>query len=129
MSGMAQEMGVLAGDLSEAVLDCATPVVVIRAYPSSVVKGRASDPIEREFITDLAVQPLSNKELKMLPEGMRNDNRVKAFGCVELKTVVTSKCRVPDKFEYKGNTYQIDKVADWSDAGGYYRFEAVRVNR
>lgn len=127
--GLAQEFGLLDCCVADAVMDNAFPVTVIRSFPSAQVKGRVSLPIERKFTTQLSVQPMSNKELQMLPEGMRNQNRVKAYGVEELKTVETSECRIPDRFVYKGITYQIDKVGDWSDLGGYYYYEAVRANK
>lgn len=127
--GLAQEFGVLSGDLCDAVLDFAVPVTIIRSFPSAVVKGRANPPIEQKFTTQLSVQPMTMKELRMLPEGMRNQGRVKAYGCDELKTVATSECRIPDRFLHRGVEYQIDKVDDWVDAGNYYKFEAVRVTR
>lgn len=128
MSGLAQEFGVLGG-VGDAVLDCAVPVTVIRSLPSASIKGRVQAPVEKRFAADLSVQPLSSRELQLLPEGMRTQERVKAYGVVELKTAKTSECKIPDRFVYKGAEWQIDKVGDWSDVGCYYRYEAVRLSR
>lgn len=116
-------------DLSDAVLDCATPHTVTRALASVRVKGRSSEPQTTTFITDLSVQPMKQAELMRLPEGLRNRGAVKVYGVVELKTVDTSECKLPDRFEHRGLNYEINMVEDWSELGGYWKFFATRVER
>lgn len=116
-------------DLACAILECAVPVTVTRYLKGARVKGRSEAPIPTTFTANLSVQPLNQKELQRLPEGDRAQGRVKAYGVDELKTIGTSECRVADEFEYKGIHYQIDRVDDWEDLGGYYRYEAMRIER
>lgn len=116
-------------DLSDAVLECATPHTVTRALASVRVKGRSSEPQTTTFITDLSVQPMKQAELMRLPEGLRNRGAVKVYGVVELKTVDTSECKVPDRFEHRGLNYEINMAEDWSEFGGYWKFFATRVER
>lgn len=129
--GVAKEFGMLDCCLGDSVSDASCQVTVIRSFSSAKIKGRVSPPIERRFTTDLSVQPMRihNRELMMLPEGMRNQERVKAYGVEELKTVETSECRIPDRFIYDGKTYQVEKVGNWQPIGGYYYYEALRVDR
>lgn len=121
--------GAIVGDLSEVVLECSSPHVITRALKSSRVKGRSEKPETTTFTADLSVQPLSQKELLRLPEGMRNRGAVKVYGVVELKTVQTSECKVPDRFEHQGINYQIDMVESWDELGGFWKFTATRVER
>lgn len=116
-------------DLSEVVLECATPHVVTRALSSVRVKGRSGKPKTITFKTDLSVQPMKQAELMRLPEGMRNRGAVKVYGTVELKTVDTGHCSVPDRFHHNGYNYQIDMAEDWMELGGYWKFFATRVER
>lgn len=116
-------------DLGEVVLECATPHVVTRALASVRVKGRSGKPKTATFITDLSVQPMKQAELERLPEGLKNRGAVKVYGVVELKTVDTSECKVPDRFEHRGLNYQIDMAEDWMELGGYWKFFATRVER
>lgn len=125
--GFAQDIGLL-DDLDTAILDCAQTVEVTRFNAPEVIMGRVQPAGSTTFKTQLSVQPMTAKEMALLPEGMRNQGRVKAYGTVELKTVDTSTCRMPDRFEHNGITYQVDRVEDWTDAGEHYRFEAVRID-
>ena len=127
--GLAQEMGALGGNLSAAVDDCSAPVVVVRSYSSGVIKGRVQPPVEQFIEIDVSVQPLNQKELRMLPEGMRNDGRVKCYSTQELFTTKTSECKIPDRIIHNGITYQVASADGWNELGGYFRCEAVRINR
>ncbi len=132
MTGLAQAMGIPSGNLAEAVLDCAAPVTLLRAEKAAsqrAARGRVNPPVVKPRTIQLAVQPLKQKELKLLPEGMRNSGAVKCYGIDELKTVDTSDCKSPDLFISKGVTYQVMAVDDWEDAGGYFKTIATRVNR
>ena len=132
MSGLASAMGIPSGNLAEAVLNCAVPVKLIRAFPSATggaALGRVNPPIERSTTIQLSVQPMSARELKMLPEGMRNDGTVKCYGPDELITAKSSTCQIPDKFEYRNVLYQVASVHDWKDLGGYFKTIATRVDR
>lgn len=106
------------------------PIKVSRALPSPVEKGRRTGrPEDFKFEVQASVQPLSDKELQQLPEGMRNQGTVWVFSDCELLTVSTSECRVPDRFECNGVTYQIQSVEDWSQTTGHYRCRATRIGQ
>ncbi len=120
----------LLGDLGEAIADCSVTIVVQRFRRTPVVQGRKQ--IGSAFDTfecQASIQPMSNRELQQLPEGQRNSGRIKGYTTEELKTVQTSDCKQPDRLEYRGVTYEIDKVDDWMDLGGYFKIEAERVTR
>jgi len=120
-------------DISDAVLDCASPKKITRALSSAVVEGRAQKPTTFTFIAQLSVQPMSGaeaqRELQRLPEGQRTNGMVKAYGITELKTVDTSECRVPDRFKHGGIEYQISGVDNWHELGGYFKYTATQVGR
>ena len=126
--GLAAAFGALSGDLSEAVEDCGCPRVIERARPSAMRKGRVAAPLVERFEVVMSVQPMTDRELQMLPEGMRSRERVKGYACAELKTVDTSDCSVPDRFFWNGAYYQVEKVGAWKELGNFYRYEAVRAS-
>lgn len=116
-------------DLSDAILECSVPITVVRQDATQVEKGRVVETTDRNFEIMASVQPMNQKELRSLPEGQRNEGRVKLYTRCELRTVTTSECKRPDRFSYRGVSYEIAKVDDWFDLGGYYRCEAARLDR
>ena len=120
----------IAGDLGDAILDCSVPLVAVRHSRAAIEDGRVvSKPVEKRIQFEGSFQPLTDKQLRQLPEGQRNEGRAKLFTTFELKTVDTSEARIPDRVEYKGVTYKVDKVQDWMDLGGYYKVEVVRMGQ
>jgi len=117
-------------DLIGAIDEVAVTVEVTRFLGTSVVKGRAAEPpVEKRIKIRASVQPTGEKDLKLLPEGMRNQDTIKLFTDTELFTVRRSECRTPDRLSYRGNVYQVELVDDWKDLGDYFRVIAVRVTR
>jgi hypothetical protein len=119
-------------DLSSAIMACAVTITVTRHLPSPVEYGSVSGKAPKKvFDIQASVQPLGVKEkqreLQMMPEGMRNSGLVKVFTVCELFTVKTSTCQIPDRFDYRGVTYQVQGVDDWFDLGGYYQIIATRM--
>jgi hypothetical protein len=105
-------------------------VTVTRFMPVTIVKGRATaGPVAETFDILASVQPTGSKDLQLLPEGMRNADSVKVFTETELFSVRRSAGKLPDKFDYRGITYQVELVDDWHDLGDYFRVIAVRVDR
>lgn len=123
-------MSAIAGDLSGAVLDCSVPLIAIRFTAVAPVNGRVvAKPEEDRLNFEGSFQPLSDRELRQLPEGQRNEGRSKIYTPFELKTVETSASKIPDRVLYKGVTYKVVKVNDWIDLGGYFKTEVVRMGQ
>lgn len=117
-------------DLADCVAGVGDEVKIIRALPSAVEKGRrVGRPEERRFVATLSVQPVTQKQLQQLPEGMRNSGTVRVFSDTELLTVSASECRVADRFILDDTTYQIQLVEDWNKTAGYFACFATRVGQ
>lgn len=117
-------------DLSDVIEDCAVTIDIVRSLPPDMIKGRVqSAPQERKIRIRASVQPMPTRELMILPEGMRNQGAVKVFTKEPLFTVDLSDARIPDRFDYRGATYEVSQADDWTDVAGYYRVIAIRVSR
>lgn len=78
-------------------------------------KTRAADTV---ISIEAAVQPLSAKELRNVPEGQNE---------LEWKNIWSgSELRNKDKVEVNGIDYTIQKVEYWEE-GGFYHAKAVKV--
>lgn len=126
---LATEFGLLEDDATDCIDMIATEVEVTRFLASTRVKGRSDAPPETTIAVSMSIQPLSQKEIRDLPEGQRNQGRVKAYGSVELQTVDMSEGKIPDRFEHEGVTYQVESVDSWEEQAGYFKHIAVRMNR
>ena len=123
-------MSGIAGDLSGAIEDCSVPLIGIRFIKPPVMNGRiVAKPIEVRFPFTGSFQPLTDRELRRLPEGMRNQGRAKIYTSTDLKTVDNSAAQIPDRVLYKDVTYHVDRVNDWDDLGGYFKVEVVRMGQ
>lgn len=117
-------------DLQDCIEEAAVVLEVMRALPATVNKGRVTGPaVEQKIRIQASVQSTGSTDLQFLPEGMRNQDAVKLFTETELFTVQRAQSRVPDRFEYRGVSYQVELVDDWHDLGNYFRVIAVRLNR
>lgn len=117
-------------DLSCAIEECSVDLLGIRFLSPVVDKGRiASKPREERFPFRGSFQPMNQRELLLLPEGMRDQGRAKLYTTTRLHTVETSDFDLPDRVQYNGVTYKVERVDDWHELGGYYRVELVRMDR
>lgn len=104
-------------------------VIVTRFRKPEVVDGYVQDvEPKRDFPIRASFQPVSQKDLQLLPEGMRNQGTVKIYTETELLTVDTSECGSPDRLCHEGVNYQVQSVDSWKDVGNYFRVIAVRVD-
>ena len=103
-------------------------VDIERARPSEIIKGIAQSPSTTSFSTIMSFQPMSQKDLQLLPEGMRNSGAIKGYTATELFTVQTSTCKVPDKIVFENVSYQVQTVDNWSIAN-YFKIIAVRLGQ
>ena len=104
--------------------DVGTPVVISRTTTPTMSHGRAGSLSASTTTINASVQPMPSKELMLLPEGLRNQGVVAVFSQYELLTTP-----IPDRFQYRGETWEIIQTTDWSLSAGYWRSQATRVTR
>lgn len=117
-------------DFKNTIFECGEEIEVTRFLSAPVLKGRLQGtPIESKFVVRMSVQPMNQSELQRLPEGLRTQGSVKCYTSTELKTVVTSDCDIPDRFDYQGVTYQVQSIENWSNVANYFKIIAVRMGQ
>jgi hypothetical protein len=78
------------------------------------VDGLSVDSAEdTPFSINCSVQPLTPKEMEMLPEGRRNEEVFRLYTDTELHTVEDKN---PDKIDVLGDTYEVLSVARWRNS-------------
>lgn len=118
-------------DLTDAIIDCAVkgPVIVTRTLSVSTDHGRKAGATTEEFPITAAITPLTGQDLRRLSNGFTVEGTHLILTPTELFTSKSSSCQIPDKVSHKGNDYQISKVLDWSEQGGFYECVGTRLNR
>jgi hypothetical protein len=103
---------------------------LVRYLPPPMVDGQVVGELEESSIPVLcSIQPMTQKELQLLPEGMRARGRVKIYTQTEMHTVERSECNVPDRVRYRDVEYLVEMVDTWLDQADYYKVIAVRTTR
>lgn len=88
-------------------------LTLIRRGNGSYVRGRWVDDSTPDSVTITAnVQPVSPKEILMLPESDRTRDAVKVFSKSEIRTAKEGS-HVADQFVFDGTTYEVRKVKKW----------------
>lgn len=123
-------MTTIQNDLTCAIDQCSVLLDGVRFLPAPVVRGRVTDrPRRFEFKFHGSFQPMAQKELELLPEGFRDKGVAKLYTEHELFTDGDSECGLPDLVIYRGVTYQVERVDDWLELGGYYKVLLRRTDR
>lgn len=91
------------------------------------VKGIYTPGGTSTFTALFAVQPMSTRELQMLPEGERVRGRLKMYGTTELQVASPSTDRLGDRFTRQGVLWEVVGEDMWSGNGGHYRYQAAKV--
>ncbi len=116
--------------LPSAIDACSEPVKLIRFQPSVVESGRVAKPaVSSETEIFASIQPMTGKDLMLLPEGMRNSGTFKIYSDCELMSVDVPGCDTPDQILSEGVTYQVRMVDNWNSAGGYFKSVLTRMDR
>lgn len=102
-------------------------LLVTRRTAGAITNGIAAAPSEATFTIEAVVQPVTGRELQSLPEGMRTEQVVSIHTTSSLRTANEAGGLLPDHIDWQGATYQVRRVEDWSDQGGYYLAHATRV--
>lgn len=115
--------------LSEAILAESQEVAFTRAGTPSSSYGRVVPGTPSTFNADVAVQPLSQREILLLPEGHRTKATVKIYTVVQLRVGSPDAGTVGDRFTYGDVLFEVSAEATWSGDGGHYRYYATKVER
>ena len=72
------------------------------------------------FTKKCSVQPLTSKELQVLPEGMRSSRILKVYtsrsSANKIRTVDRDGATIPDYITYQGKSFQIYSTEDWNES-------------
>jgi len=88
--------------------------------------GRYQEQEAEKIIIKANVQRARSDELMDLEEGRRTREAIKIYSIDELRTSSVDKRVQPDVVIWRDVEYQIDKVDNWSEAGGYFKAIATR---
>jgi hypothetical protein len=88
------------------------PYIIRRRGEQRIVNGYATSDYT-DFTVNLNVQPLSAKELLVLPEGSRTVKRVKSFGSDALISADEHSQTPGDNLFYDGEWYECVKCVHW----------------
>lgn len=101
---------------------------VTRHAVSTWTDGEHVPGAETTFQIVASIQPITGRELEMLPEGDRNRGRLKCY--TETLLQAGEGDAVPDRVEYKGTDYEVQEVRDFQDHGTglpHYRVMLVEI--
>lgn len=104
------------------------PFTVKRVTAGSYVNGVFVPGTNSTFTIQASIQPLSDIDLKTLPEGQREGDMIKAYTDSDLFPVGESGSgQEPDKIVWKGNDYTVSKKSvRQMDVINHYRYFAIK---
>jgi hypothetical protein len=105
-----------------------TPITVRRKGTGTYVNGRYVPSGTETVLTinDAVVQPLSPKELQLLPEGFRTKAAIKVYSRELLRTADAEAGHEADRIDYQAEVYEVHAVEDWDAHGGYRKAVAIQ---
>ena len=102
-----------------------TPFLVIRKQPGSYVNGHWVNGTAELFEIQASVQPMSGKDMEMLPEGRRGSQAVKIYTSTQLRTVDDAN---PAEVQAFGSAFELVTVEPWqSNVISHYKCIGVRT--
>lgn len=90
-----------------------TPVTVTRPGAQSFIGGRATYAASTTFTALMSIQPFTDREMFLLPEGERNKQWVKIYSQSPLQGAIVSSSQKGDIVPYNGNNYEVQYDATW----------------
>lgn len=93
---------------------------ILGAKPYTVTRPGAvtypdGDPVEAAgttFVIEASIQPLSGRELTLMPEALRTRAQHEMFTTAELQT--GGEGQNPDRVDVNGETFEVWQVHDWT---------------
>lgn len=115
-------------DLRDAVTECSELYTITRHVSVGVYKGQKVDPRTEEVEMDLAVTPITGKDVRRLADGQALEGSLLVICTEELFTARSSTCKLADVFTWiDGARYEISMVNNWTRQGGFYECTATRL--
>jgi hypothetical protein len=114
-------------DVSSIISSVASTYTVTRRAAASYSNGRAVAPSPSTFTIRAVVLEMSGRDLQRLPEGLRAEGLKSIWTTTELKTQGGG--FEPDTLVIKGDTYQVERVFDWSDLANCWHIIVAKVGR
>ena len=102
-------------------------VTVTRRAAGSRTKGLVTPGASSTLTVSASVQPITPRQAQMLPEGIRQSASFVVFSGTELKATDPLTGAVGDTISYRGRTWEIVSVEDWTQHGGFYKSVAAKV--
>ncbi len=114
--------------LSAAILSLSTGTYTVTRYePATNLSGVVVPGDSESFTIVASVQPLTGRELKSLPEGMRTEEMRALWTPTELRTQGTD--NDPDKVTIGSETWEVVRVEPWPELGDYYKVTLAKSGR
>jgi len=113
--------------LADVILDEAESVTFTRHAAGTEAYGICTPGTTSTFSASFAVQPLSSRELQLLPEGERIRGALKLYGSTALIVAAPEVNRLGDRFTYDGLLWEVTAWDKWASADGHYRYRATKV--
>lgn len=103
-------------DLSSVIASFNTGTyTVTRPAASTFTLGRLDTPSTTTVSIQASVQPLTGRELKKLPEGLRTEELRWVYTATELRSQPT------DSIAIDGAAWAVQQVESWGTLGAYFR--------
>ena len=116
-------------DLSDAVQECSEEYSVTRHLSVGMVDGLKVDPRTELCKIDLAVTPITGKDIRRIGSGQSVEGSLLVISVEALFTSESSTCKIADVFTWiDGARYQISMVKDWTRQGNFYECVATRLD-
>lgn len=91
--------------------------------------GRWRDAGVEELRIRGSLQNMTDLELKNMDEGRRLRGGVKVYTRTRLYAGSVQEATQPDIILHAGARYEVQTVDDWSEAAGYYKATAIRIDQ
>jgi hypothetical protein len=98
---------------------------VTRYAARTYTKGRLDSASTSTVTIDAVIQPLSGRDLQLLPEGSSALESIAIWTRTALR--VSAASQQADRISYGNETYEIQNVTVWATPGGYYKAIASRI--
>lgn len=100
---------------------------VKRPAETTYVNGRAVTGVVTTLEVKAHFQPMTGRELQRLPEGERSKEMRVGWTAEPLRS--SGEEGQSDVVEIEGDDWEVSRVEDWSESGGFYRLYVTRVSR
>lgn len=101
-------------DVSDAIDCLGEPVSITRKTEGTYSGGFYTPGGESTSTIVASVQPLTGREIELVPEALRNESTVRIYSKAELSN--------QDVMTWRGRTYEVQVNYDWHPTGNYFKY-------